>query len=111
MSTPLSPGLDACRLSRGMPALLSLHRPWFAQALQEQPGDLLRHRYGPSVMAIYRSAWRMIEAAREAYKRVSVIPSRFGLVWSVCLASGVRVTSMPVLWMRGANADWRVPRL
>ncbi|KAI0732426.1 fungal-specific transcription factor domain-containing protein [Fomitopsis betulina] len=69
--------------------LLSLHRPWFAQALQEQPGDLLRHRYGPSVMAIYRSAWRMIEAARESYKRVKVIPSRFGILWSVCLASGI----------------------
>ncbi|KZT73240.1 hypothetical protein DAEQUDRAFT_662513, partial [Daedalea quercina L-15889] len=69
--------------------LLSLHRPWFAQALQEQPGDLLRHRYGPSVMAIYRSAWRIIEGAREAHKRASAVVSRLGLVWSQCLAAGI----------------------
>ena len=39
----------------------------------------------------------MIEAAREAYKRVSVIPSRFGIVWSVCLASGVRALLLCIL--------------
>ncbi|TFY63364.1 hypothetical protein EVJ58_g3293 [Rhodofomes roseus] len=69
--------------------LLSLHRPWFAQALHEQPGDLLRHRYGPSVMAIYRSAWRIIESAREAHKRAGVVASRIGAVWSQCLAAGI----------------------
>ncbi|KAF8893750.1 hypothetical protein CPB85DRAFT_1565970 [Mucidula mucida] len=32
--------------------LLHLHRAYFAQALQDQPEDLTRHRYLPSVMSI-----------------------------------------------------------
>ncbi|KAI0962090.1 hypothetical protein AcV7_001011 [Taiwanofungus camphoratus] len=69
--------------------LLSLHRPFFVQALSEQPQDLLRHRYGPSVMAIYRSAWRVIEGAKESYKHAGVVASRLGIIWSQCLAGGI----------------------
>ncbi|KZT08809.1 uncharacterized protein LAESUDRAFT_648494 [Laetiporus sulphureus 93-53] len=69
--------------------LLSLHRPFFVQALHEQPVDLLRHRYGPSVMAIYRSAWRIIEIARGSFKRATVVASRIGIIWSQSLAAGI----------------------
>ncbi|GBE77611.1 hypothetical protein SCP_0104910 [Sparassis crispa] len=69
--------------------LLSLHRPFFVQALNEQPADLLRHRYGPSVMAIYRSAWRSINGAKEVFKRMPAVISRFGLTWSQCIAGGI----------------------
>ncbi|KAG2744919.1 hypothetical protein P692DRAFT_20858521, partial [Suillus brevipes Sb2] len=41
--------------------LLNIHRRYFTQALEDQPNDLLKHKYGPSVMAMYRSAWRVIE--------------------------------------------------
>jgi len=69
--------------------LLSLHRAFFTQALREQPDDLLRHRYGPSVMAIYRSAWRIIEGAKEAYKKAPTVTSRLGIIWSQSLAGGI----------------------
>ena len=42
-------------------ALLNIHRAYFAQALRENPLDPLRHRYGLSVMALYRSAYRLVE--------------------------------------------------
>ncbi|KAH9964107.1 fungal-specific transcription factor domain-containing protein [Russula dissimulans] len=42
-------------------ALLNIHRIYFAQAIRENPLDPLRHRYGLSVMALYRSAFRLIE--------------------------------------------------
>lgn len=69
--------------------LLSLHRAFFTRALHEQPHDLLRHRYGPSVMAIYRSAWRIIEGAKDCLKRAAPVASRFGYIWSGCLAGGI----------------------
>ncbi|KAI0789552.1 fungal-specific transcription factor domain-containing protein [Abortiporus biennis] len=69
--------------------LLNLHRPYFAQALNEQPQDLLRHRYGPSVMAIYRSAWRLIEGLNETYKNVEVIMNRLSLPWSQALSAAI----------------------
>ncbi|KAH9950983.1 fungal-specific transcription factor domain-containing protein [Amylocystis lapponica] len=76
-------------LSSKESSLLSLHRPFFAQALNEQPQDLLRHRYGPSVMAIYRSAWRCIEGANQLYKTSPALASRLGIIWSQCLAGGI----------------------
>ncbi|OBZ79070.1 putative transcriptional regulatory protein C1F7.11c [Grifola frondosa] len=69
--------------------LLNIHRPYFSQALSDQPHDLLRHRYGPSVMAIYRSAWRLLAVAKEAYRVVPTLAGRLGLVWSHSLAGGI----------------------
>lgn len=70
-------------------ALLNLHRPYFAQALNELPNDLLRHRYGPSVMAIYRSAWRLIEGLRETHKKAPQVVERLSLPWSQSLSAAV----------------------
>jgi hypothetical protein len=42
-------------------ALLNIHRAYFSQALRENPLDPLRHRYGLSVMALYRSSFRLVE--------------------------------------------------
>ncbi|KAJ7207533.1 kinase-like domain-containing protein [Mycena pura] len=42
--------------------LLNLHRAYFAQALQDKPDDLANHRFIPSVMVAYRSAWRLIRS-------------------------------------------------
>ncbi|KAK7695142.1 hypothetical protein QCA50_002332 [Cerrena zonata] len=69
--------------------LLNLHRPYFAQALNEQPQDLLRHRYGPSVMAIYRSGWRLIEGLRETFKWVPEVLSRVSFPWSQALSGAI----------------------
>ncbi|KAI0003869.1 fungal-specific transcription factor domain-containing protein [Russula compacta] len=46
-------------------ALLNIHRAYFAQAIRENPLDPLRHRYGLSVMALYRSAFRLVEGCRK----------------------------------------------
>ncbi|KAH9932118.1 uncharacterized protein BXZ73DRAFT_90043 [Epithele typhae] len=69
--------------------LLNLHRAYFSQAVNDMPLDPLKHRYGPSVMAIYRSAWRIIAIAKCSYKLVPGIAGRIGLVWSYSLAAAI----------------------
>ncbi|EGN93676.1 hypothetical protein SERLA73DRAFT_163437 [Serpula lacrymans var. lacrymans S7.3] len=69
--------------------LLNLHRFYFAQALQEQPRDLLKHKYGPSVMAAYRSAWRLIEGHAHAMKALPRIFARINLFWSHSLSAAI----------------------
>lgn len=69
--------------------LLNLHRGYFAQALQEQPLDYLKHRYGPSMLATYRSAWRLIETVIMAYNMNNLVLSRVALAWSQALSASV----------------------
>ena len=54
------------------------------------PLDPLKHRYGPSVMAIYRSAWRIIAMAKCSFACLPGIVGRMGVVWSYTLAAAVR---------------------
>lgn len=70
-------------------ALLNLHRTYFAQALHEQPHDLLKHRYGPSVVATYRSAWRLIEGLKLPSRKSPNLLSRYSLAWSQVLSAAV----------------------
>lgn len=70
-------------------ALLSLHRPYFTQALKDMPMDLARHRYIPSVIAIYRSAWRIIEGLQLTWRRIPQALVRFNLAWSHALGAAV----------------------
>jgi hypothetical protein len=49
------------RVTGSSVALLNIHRAYFAQALRENPLEPLGHRYGLSVMALYRSAFRLVE--------------------------------------------------
>ncbi|RPD64668.1 hypothetical protein L226DRAFT_565357 [Lentinus tigrinus ALCF2SS1-7] len=69
--------------------LLNLHRPYFSQALNGSAQDPLRHRYGPSVMAIYRSAWRIFATARCSYRMLPGIAARLGHLWSYTLAASI----------------------
>ncbi|KAG9222051.1 hypothetical protein CCMSSC00406_0008036 [Pleurotus cornucopiae] len=69
--------------------LLNLHRGYFAQALQEQPLDYLKHRYGPSMLATYRSAWRLIETVIMSYNVNNLIMSRVALAWSQALSASI----------------------
>ena len=84
-------------------ALLNVHRPYFAQALSDSPQDLLKHRYAPSVLAIYRSAWRLIEATRDTHKRVPFVVERYGLPWSFSIAAAV--SSISKAWMHRTERD------
>ncbi|KAF4604485.1 hypothetical protein EYR40_003259 [Pleurotus pulmonarius] len=69
--------------------LLNLHRGYFAQALQEQPLDYLKHRYGPSMLATYRSAWRLIETVIMSYNMNTLIMSRVAFAWSQALSASI----------------------
>lgn len=75
-----------------MSALLNLHRCYFAEALREQPNDLLKHRYGPSVIATYRSAYRLIQGLKAIpCKFAPRHISKFSLSWSYGLSAAVSV--------------------
>ncbi|KDR86029.1 hypothetical protein GALMADRAFT_235239 [Galerina marginata CBS 339.88] len=69
--------------------LLNLHRAYFAQALQEAPAELQRHRYLPSVVAIYRSAWRLIRGLAMTWMVIPKFLSRVNLAWSQGLSAAI----------------------
>ncbi|KAI0706170.1 hypothetical protein BC835DRAFT_1312763 [Cytidiella melzeri] len=69
--------------------LLNLHRPYFAQVLSATPHDLLKHRYSPSVIAIYRAAWRLIEGLIYTHQRVPLVIERVTLPWSQALSAAI----------------------
>lgn len=88
--------------------LLNLHRPYFAQALQESPADLRRHRYLPSVVAAYRSAWRLSRALAMTWMAVPSILARLFLPWSHALSAA---TIMCILVTRAPTTHLTTPAL
>ena len=79
-----------------MPALLYVHRAYFAQALRERPLDPLKHKFGLSVMALYRSAYRIVEASRLSMKLEPQIFYRSNMAPSKNLSAAV---SFILIWM------------
>ncbi|KAG6856115.1 hypothetical protein H0H87_007329 [Tephrocybe sp. NHM501043] len=69
--------------------LLNLHRAYFARALQEMPNDLMRHRYIPSVMAVYRSAWRISKGLDMTWKNAAQVLMRITIPWSQGLSAAI----------------------
>ncbi|KAH9854322.1 hypothetical protein C2E23DRAFT_726436 [Lenzites betulinus] len=69
--------------------LFNLHRPYFSLAVKEAPNDPLRHKYGPSVMAIYRSTWRILTNVQSAYRVAPGVIGRHNLLWSHSLACAI----------------------
>ncbi|KIJ93761.1 hypothetical protein K443DRAFT_643750 [Laccaria amethystina LaAM-08-1] len=69
--------------------ILNLHRAYFAQTLHESPTELQRHRYVPSVLAIYRSAWRLIRGLRMTWASVPHLLTRVNLPWSQALSAAI----------------------
>ncbi|KAG1825317.1 hypothetical protein EV424DRAFT_1471772 [Suillus variegatus] len=69
--------------------VVNIHRRYFTQALEDQPDDLLKHKYGPSVMAMYRSAWRVIESHSHAARKIPQVIERLGLFWSQALSAAI----------------------
>lgn len=72
--------------------LLNIHRRYFSQALQDSPSDPLKHRYGPSVMAMYRSAWRLIVTHSSGVNCIPNVAARMPIFWSQALSAAVRRT-------------------
>ncbi|KAI0095188.1 hypothetical protein BDY19DRAFT_1039110 [Irpex rosettiformis] len=69
--------------------LLNLHRPYLAQVLSSTPHDLLKHRYSPSVIAIYRASWRLIEGLIATHKKAPLVFERISLPWSHALSAAI----------------------
>ncbi|KAG7451871.1 uncharacterized protein BT62DRAFT_959771 [Guyanagaster necrorhizus] len=88
--------------------LLNLHRVYFAQALQDQPDDLAHHRYLPSVMATYRSAWRIMQSLKMLRNYAPLLLNRVNLAWSHALSA---VIVMCILVTRAPNSKMTKPSL
>ncbi|KZT27505.1 hypothetical protein NEOLEDRAFT_1240088 [Neolentinus lepideus HHB14362 ss-1] len=69
--------------------LLHLHRGYFAQAIQDNPEDPLKHKYGLSVIAAYRSAYRLIKYMSELYSKDPFPMERMSLAWSHALTASI----------------------
>ena len=74
-------------------ALLRLHKPYFSQVLDDKPGDILKHKYAPSFIAVFRSAWRLIRGICLTFERVPEFLLRAGVYWSH--AADAAVSSAP----------------
>ena len=77
-------------------ALLHLHKPYFSQVLADKPGDILKHKYAPSFIAVFRSAWRLIRGICLTFERVPEFLLRAGVCWSH--ATDAAVSSAPI-WL------------
>ncbi|KAI0066532.1 hypothetical protein BV25DRAFT_1988290 [Artomyces pyxidatus] len=91
-SDPPSSFLDLKRwlvLSNKEWALLNIHRAYFAQAMRERPIDPLKHKYGLSVMALYRSAYRLVECCRSTMMTAPTIFFRSNLACSKVLSAAI----------------------
>ena len=77
-------------------ALLNLHRAYFAAALDERPTELSSHRYVPSVLATYRSAWRLGKSLQLVWAKYPDSISRVGLMWSQGLSAAVNSVPHPI---------------
>ncbi|KAF9237081.1 hypothetical protein BU15DRAFT_88887 [Melanogaster broomeanus] len=69
--------------------LLNIHRRYFSQALQDAPNDFLKHKYGPSVMAMYRSAWRLIISHSQMVTIAPHVLARIPIFWSHAFSAAI----------------------
>ncbi|KIK58189.1 hypothetical protein GYMLUDRAFT_45397 [Collybiopsis luxurians FD-317 M1] len=81
--------------------LMHLHRAYFAQALQDSPDDLTAHKYLASVIATYRSAWRLSKTVQFAWKSIPQLLGRYHLAWSQVLSAAI---VMCILVTRAPNS-------
>ena len=68
----------------------------FAVALDERPTELSSHRYVPSVLATYRSAWRLGKSLQLVWAKYPDSISRVGLMWSQGLSAAVNAVPHPI---------------
>jgi hypothetical protein len=80
---------ENARLTSQTQVLLNLHRPYFAQAVHDSPNETHKHRYLPSVVAIYRASWRIVHGLQLAWTVVPQILARLHLPWSQALSAAV----------------------
>ncbi|KAG1746653.1 uncharacterized protein EDB91DRAFT_1118207 [Suillus paluster] len=88
-----------CALCQREANLLYIHRSWFVQAIREAPVNPLQHKYAPSVLAVYRSACRLISSLKGLY-RVHPYPTNrawffWSAIFSACIVLGAIVVDSP----------------
>jgi hypothetical protein len=71
--------------------MLHLHRKYFTQALAFSNDFTVKHRYAPSVLAVYSSACNLIWAVDTLYSWEPALSSRFLVFWSNCFSAAVRL--------------------
>ncbi|KAF7309610.1 Fungal-trans domain-containing protein [Mycena indigotica] len=73
-------------------ALFYMHRGFFAQALADNSQDPMGSKYGPSVLAAYRSACTFVGLIESLFKQQPVLTERVGFyfthVFSCCIVLG-----------------------
>jgi hypothetical protein len=73
-----------------IPVLLQLHRTYFMRALSSPEEALnMRHRYAPSVAAVWLGAIRTIATVETLYQREPELTTRFIGYWSNCFSAVV----------------------
>jgi len=75
--------------------LLYIHRSYFAQAIREASDNPLRHKYKPSVLAIYQISRRLISTLRDLYP-VCPLAGHVWFFWSAIFSSCVVLAALVV---------------
>lgn len=79
--------------------LMYIHRSWFVQAIRDAPANPLQHKYAPSVLAVYRSACRLISSLNGLYRVHSQPTDKTWFFWSAifsaCIVLGAIVVDSP----------------
>jgi hypothetical protein len=82
---------DTITVSYEYTDLLYIHRSYFAQAIREDSANPLRHKYAQSVLAVSRSAFRLITSLKGLYSVHPGLASRNWFFWSGVFSACVRM--------------------
>lgn len=69
--------------------LLLLHRQYLARALHSSPKNIFSSKYGPSVLASYRSACHLVTLYQTMASTKSALPPRLWFLWNNLLGVSV----------------------
>lgn len=80
--------------TNGNLVLLQLHRSFFTRALSgPEEAFNRRHKYAPSVVAVFLSASRMIATVEDLYQREPQLTARILGYWSNAFSAAVSIQS------------------
>jgi hypothetical protein len=71
------------------PALLYIHRCFFAHALSSNPSDPIKSQYAPSFLAGYRSACNIVGSVKLQFKLFPARIARFWVLWTHAFSASV----------------------
>lgn len=81
-----------CHVDGRYSALFYMHRGFFAQALEDNPTDPMGSKYGPSVLAAYRSACSFVGLIESLFKQHPALTERMWFLFThvfSCSVSGI----------------------